>query len=73
MTYNTELNYSDDTHMKNDICYILFQDTIWNVISIVYHPFKDVKEVKLSYLKHLYTQTQTCTNVCTYISLNIKL
>lgn len=69
MTYSTAVNYSDDTHMKSGIFYTRFQDTIWNVIPILHCPFKDMKEVKMSYLLLLYTHAYI---VCTYIYLNIK-
>lgn len=64
------MNYSDDTHKESGIFYTLFQDTIWSVIPVLYCPFKDMREVKMSYtlishlcLTHLYINARTHTYI----------
>lgn len=62
-----EANYSGGTHTKS-IFWTLFQDTIWNIIPILHCTFKDMKEIKISYLIHLYTYTHIYAYIAhTYI------
>lgn len=60
MTYSTEVNYSDDIDIKSE-WYFLYPIPGYSLEcnSCITLPFKDMKEVKISYLIPSYRHTHT--------------
>lgn len=67
------MNYSDDTHKESGIFYALFQDTIWSVIPVLYCPFKDMREVKMSYTLISYITLMSYTLIHTRAHTHIYI